>query len=261
MIVSDYDRINHAYNMMNIIGKNGCTVLPEGLFYGFDDWMIQKVNNKIINDYKIDISKYNKKHEINKKHKINQNKNRNNEIANEICCSDGKLTIDDYIKEICGVKNRIIKICNKIVENIGINEIKDRVERGEWTGLGSYEDDTIKRLNIKIVNPFIYHSNGLEFNLEGFGNIIVSGHAVDRLRIRNTNLFSANDSKIIKWLKNDLKYTKRARIKPKYTALQLLNHRFENASYRMNRDGMVYVFVGNTIKTVHGNEAERYSLM
>ena len=255
MNISDQDKINHTYKMMNIIGKNGCSVLPEGLFNGFDDWMIQKVVNRIINDYREEISKYNKEH------KINKIKIRNNEIVNEICCSDGKLTVDDYLKEICNVKNRIIKICNKIVEKIGIDEFKERIEHGEWTGLGSYEDDTIKRLNINIVNPFIYHSNGLELSLEGFGNIIVSGHAVDRLRIRNTNLFSATDSKIIKWLKNDLKYTKKARIKSKYIALQLLNHKFEKTTYRMNREGMVYVFVGNTIKTVHGNEAERYCVM
>lgn len=254
MIISDQDRINHAYNMMNIIGKNGCTVLPEGLFNGFDDWMTQKVVNRIINDYKVEISKFNKLH------KINQTKIRNDEIVNEICSSDGKLTVDDYIKEFCD-NNRLNKICNKIVNLIGIDEFKNRIENGEWTGLGSYEYDTVKRLNIKIVNPYIYHSNGVELNLEGFGDIIVSGHAIDRLRMRNTNLFSATDSKILKWLKHDLKYTKKARIKPKYAALQLLNHRFENTSYRMNKEGMVYVFVGNTLKTVHGNEAERYSVM
>lgn len=255
MTISDYDRVKNAYNMMNIIGKNGCTVFPEGLFNGFDEWMTQKVVNRIINDYKMEISKYNKAH------KINQIKIRNNEIVNEICCSDGKLSIDDYIKEICEVNNRIIKICNKIVEKIGMDEFKNRVEHGEWTGLGSYEDDTVKRLKINIVNPFIYHSNDIELNLEGFGDIIVRGHAIDRLRMRNTNLFSATDSKILKWLKNDLKYSKKAKIKPKYAALQLLNHKFEKTTYRMNKEGMVYVFVGNILKTVHGNEAERYSIM
>ena len=63
------------------------------------------------------------------------------------------MTVDDYIKEICNVKNRIIKICNKIVEKIGIDEFKKRIEHGEWTGLGSYEDDTVRRLNINIINP------------------------------------------------------------------------------------------------------------
>ena len=64
MKISDQDRINNTYKMMNIIGKNGCTVLPEGLFNGFDDWMTQKVVNRIINDYREEISKYNKKHKI-----------------------------------------------------------------------------------------------------------------------------------------------------------------------------------------------------
>ena len=254
MTISDYDRVKNAYKMMNIIGKNGCTVLPEGLFFGFDDEMIQSVVNKILYDFDKEISKFNKLH------KINQMRIRLDEIINEIYSSNGKLTVDDYVNELNNEK-RIKKICNKLVDKIGIDNLKTKIEYGDWTGLGSYEKATVERFGISTINPFIQHSNSTEINLDGFGDIIVSGHAIDRLRMRNTNLFSKSDSDVLKWLKHDLKYSKRARIKQKYVVMQLLNHRFEKTTYRMNKEGMVYVFVGNTLKTVHGNEAERYSVM
>lgn len=254
MTISDYDRVKNSYKMMNIIGKNGCTVLPEGLFFEFDDEMIQSVVNKILYDFDKEISKFNKFH------KNNQIKIRLDEIVNEIYSSGGKLNVDDYVKEVNNEK-RIKKICNKLVDKIGIDNFKTKIEYGEWTGLGSYEKDTVERFGISTINPFFQHSNSSKLNIDEFGDIIVSGHAIDRLRMRNTKLFSKSDSDVLKWLKNDLKCSKKAKIKPKYAVLQLLNHKFEKTTYRMNKEGMVYVFVGNTLKTVHGNEAERYCIM
>lgn len=89
----------------------------------------------------------------------------------------------------------------------------------------------------------------------------LSQHAIVRIRERIFPGEDKTDEDIIFWfarmqLRGNLS---KAAVDKKKSVLQLLNHRLEKADYYIDGAGFIYVVVGQTVKTVHHNEAKRFS--
>ena len=87
-------------------------------------------------------------------------------------------------------------------------------------------------------------------------NIVVSQHAIDRYRDRTG---SNKSSKIIvERIKDQLSKAEEYVLKQKFKVIALLSHNFEESQYFKTRNGMIFVVLDNTVKTVHEGTADRW---
>jgi hypothetical protein len=87
-------------------------------------------------------------------------------------------------------------------------------------------------------------------------DLVISNHAVRRWRERTGAKYS--DDRVKSKMLALLAVAQRAELNPVNSVKALLNHDLEEADYYM-ASNFVFVIVGNTIKTVHGNESGRWS--
>ena len=112
--------------------------------------------------------------------------------------------------------------------------------------------------NVIPLDLFVKIRNRIIDNKNAF---IAHRHAIQRARTRIFELHNQNSFHIETWLLNQVNKKKNSRpCRPvgRYNTLQLLNHNFQECSYRMDECGRVYVIVNHKIMTVHWNESERF---
>ena len=81
-------------------------------------------------------------------------------------------------------------------------------------------------------------------------------HAIQRYRERTGSKQSEENvrKKIFKIILKGCE----VKLKPKYRVIALINHRFENARYFRNSNGMIVVVENNVVKTIHKGTANRW---
>lgn len=112
-------------------------------------------------------------------------------------------------------------------------------------------DNIISKEHFDVISNRI-KSNGIIYN--------TSKHAVRRSQFRISRLVDvSNQWKVDDWLckqVNEKCYP--CKLKKQYTAINLLDHNFEQCQYYMDEHGFVYVVHNHMLLTVHCNESKRY---
>lgn len=109
------------------------------------------------------------------------------------------------------------------------------------------------------VIPFTFFNDIKDRIIKDSNAYVASRHAINRAAIRIFELRDKNQFDIENWLlKRVNKLSKPCHPINHYSVLQLLNHNFQQCTYRMDSEGRVYVIVNHKIMTVHWNESERF---
>ena len=86
--------------------------------------------------------------------------------------------------------------------------------------------------------------------------LTVTPHAIQRYRER-TGL-KQSEEKVRKKIFKIILEGCEVKLKPEYRIIALINHRFENARYFTNSNGMIVVVENNVVKTIHKGTANRW---
>lgn len=243
MTYDEQQHVNYAFEILQLVGANGCTVFPEGLVAKFSDEQCEKLSNKMVNlvnkansDYKKMLQKSGQK----PKSKL--------DLILDAVVENGK-SVEDFEEELSS--DEMVKLCNKVWNWWMCRKriiSADELEAGLSQTLGRFKREVEVRLS---------GDNLLGQDIEIRG-IVFSSHAIERAKERNEKLAGHRCVEVAAALYNELMKAKDVECKWKYKALQLLNHRLKNAKYKKSRNGMLYVLEGNVVKTVHWNESGRF---
>lgn len=243
MTYDDQQRVNYAYEILQLVGANGCTVFPEGLTAKFSDGQFEKLSNKMVNL----VDKANADHKKALRRDGQKLKSKLDLILDDVV-RNGK-SVEDFEEELS--PEETVKLCNK-VWNWWMCQKQlisaDELESGLSRTLGRLKREVeVRLLGDKLL--------GQDIEIRG---IVFSSHAIERAKERNEKLAGHRCIEVATALYNELMKAKDVECKWKYKALQLLSHRLKDAKYKKSRNGMLYVLEGNVVKTVHWNESGRF---
>ena len=242
MMISQKQFVDYTYDVLKLVGANGCTVFPEGLIARFDDEQLEKLSNKMVNWVQ----------------KANADQKKRLHLASN-CKSKLDLLLDKIVEDSKSVEDfedelsleEIVKLCNK-VWNWWMHQKRmisaDELEAGLSRSLGKFKREVEVRL---------LGDNLIGKDIE-IGGIVFSAHAIERAKQRVEKLLGHRCIEVASSLYSGLVQAKDVECKWKYQAMQLLNHRFKKAKYKKSKHGMLYVLEGNVVKTVHWNESRRF---
>lgn len=243
MTLSEQMAVNYAYEILQLVGDNGCTVFPEGLVARFTDDQCEKLSNKMVNL----VNKANADHKKRLRQARQKPKSKLDLILDDVAGNDK--SVEDFEEELSS--EEIVKLCNKVWNWwMGKKRLisENELEAGLSRSLGKFKREVeVQLLGDKLL--------GQDIEIRG---IVFSSHAIERAKERNEKLARHRCIEVATSLYNGLMKAKDVECKWKYKALQLLNHRLKNAKYKKSKNGMLYVLEGHVVKTVHWNESGRF---